>query len=108
MSEKENKSVLQRGGEAFNRRNDHAGWFEIHDPSVVAYGLGPEPLDREGLKRFYGALWTGFPDLQVTVEDMVAEGEKVAWRLVARGTHTGEFRGVAATGKTVKFEAQYI
>jgi len=108
MSAKENKSALQRGAEAFNSRNSRAEWFDIHDPSVLAYGLGPEPLNNEGLKQFYTALWTGFPNLKITVEDIVAEDEKVAWRLTARGTHTGEFRGVPATGKGVSFEAQYI
>ncbi len=60
------------------------------------------------MKRFYSGLWTGFPDLRITVEDLIGEGEKVAWRLSVRGTHEGEFRGVSPTGTEVKFGAQYI
>ena len=108
MSENQNRAILQRGAEAFNTRGNRADWIEIHDPSVIAYGLGPEPLDHDGLKQFYSALWAGFPDLNITIEDLVAEGEKVAWRLTARGTHTGEFRGVPATGRSVKFDAHYF
>jgi predicted ester cyclase len=103
-----NKAALQRGAEAFNNRKDRSGWFAIHDPSVVAYGLAPEPLDMEGLKAFYAGLWAGFPDLTIAPEDLVAEGDKVVLRLTARGTHQGEFRGVPPTGREVQFGAQYI
>lgn len=108
MSIEENKAVLQRGAEAFNNREDRSGWFDVHDASVIAHGLGPEALDLEGLKRFYEGLWTAFPDLYISVEDMIGEGDKVAWRLTVHGTHQAEFRGVPATGTEVTFGAQYI
>jgi len=108
MSAKENKAVLLRGAEAFNNRADRSGWFAIHDPSVLEYGLAPEPLGLESLKHFYSALWAAFPDLEITVDDLIAEDEKVAWRLTARGTHTGEFHGLPGTGTKVTFGAQYI
>jgi steroid delta-isomerase-like uncharacterized protein len=43
----------------------------------------------------------GFPDVEIRAEDYVAEGDKVAKRWVLRGTHTGEYLGIPATGKTV-------
>jgi len=108
MSVNQNKAILQRGADAFNNRQDRSGWLGIHDPSVVAHGLGAEAFDLEGLRKFYAALWAAFPDLRITIDDMVGEGERVAWRLTARGTHSAEFRGVPATGKQVTFGAQYI
>jgi predicted ester cyclase len=48
-----------------------------------------------------GALRAALPDLQVTVEDLLAEGDKVALRLRGRGTHRGPFAGVAPTGRPV-------
>jgi steroid delta-isomerase-like uncharacterized protein len=108
MSIDENKTTLQRGAAAFNNAKDRSGWFDIHDPSVIANGLGPESLDLEGLKGFYAVLWDAFPDLRITVEDMVGEGDRVAWRLTVNGTHKSDFRGVPATGAEVKFAAQYI
>lgn len=108
MSVEQHKATLIRGAEAFNNQDDRSGWFEIHDPSVVAHGLGPEPLDFAGLKAFYAGLWSGFPDLRITVDDLIGEGEKVAWRLGVTGTHTGDFRGVSPTGTEVRFAAQYI
>ena len=100
--------MLRNGAEAFNNAGARTGWIEIHDPSVVAVGLGPEPLDLEGLKQFYGGLWEAFPDLRITIEDMVGEADRVAWRLTVQGTHESEFRGVPATGTAVTFGAQYI
>ena len=108
MSVEENKAILQRGAKAFNTPEDRSGWFDIHDRLVVANGLGAEQLDLEGLRRFYSALWAAFPDLHITIDDMVGEGDKVAWRLTATGTQKGEFKGVPPTGVKVTFGAQYI
>jgi predicted ester cyclase len=108
MSIQENKSILMRAAQAFNDPESRPGWFEIHDPSVVAHGLGPDPLDLEGLKQFYGGLWKAFPGLRITVADMVGEGDRISWRLRVEGTQEAEFRGVPPTGKEVTFGAQYI
>ena len=107
MSIEQNKAVLQRGAEAFNDPDRRSGWFDIHDPDVVAEGLAPQPLRLDGLKEFYTGLWDAFPDLHITVADMVGEGDKVAWRLNVTGTHTSEFRGVPPTGVEVSFGAHY-
>jgi steroid delta-isomerase-like uncharacterized protein len=50
------------------------------------------------------AMRTAFPDMQVTVADAVAEGDRVAVRAIWRGTHRGPFQGLAPTGRTVTFE----
>lgn len=108
MSGEQNKAILRSGAEAFNNAADRSGWIDIHDPSVIARGLGPEALDLAGLKQFYAGLWSGFPDLRITIEDMVGEADRVAWRLTVNGTHEAEFRGVPGTGTEVTFGAQYI
>ncbi len=108
MSVEQNKAILRTGAKAFNNADDRSGWIDIHDPSVIAYGLGPQPLDLEGVKQFYSGLWNAFPDLRMTIEDMVGEADRVAWRLTVNGTHESEFRGVPATGTEVTFAAQYI
>ena len=59
----------------------------------------PRPQDirgRDGAKQYVAALRAGFPDLHLTIEDQIAEGDMVVTRWTARGTHTGEFQGIRA------------
>src|SRR5437899_12851450 len=57
----------------------------------------------EAFRQFTSAFFTAFPDLQTTIEDLMAEGDKVAVRQTWRGTHTGNFQGTPPTGKRVTF-----
>ena len=59
------------------------------------------PGTREGVKLFVQGQRAAFPDMQVTVQDVIAEGDKVVLRFVARGTHQGPFAGLPPTGKQV-------
>ena len=75
---------------------------ELYSPDYVTHAVGPElPPTREGLKMFIRALRQGLPDLQCPVEEVVAEGDRVAGRFSLRGTHNGTLFGVPATGKRV-------
>ena len=107
MAVEENKQLARRGYEAFNeyfrtgnvdafRAALHAlgaADFVDHNP---APGQGP---GLEGIVQTFGTLRSAFPDAQLTVEDMVAEGDKVATRVTLRVTHQGAFMGLAPTGK---------
>ncbi|HYN88296.1 MAG TPA: ester cyclase [Ardenticatenaceae bacterium] len=70
--------------------------FINHDPSNPWVGTGPE-----GVKEYVRTYRTAFPDLHFTLHDIVVEGDRIAVRWTARGTHDGELRGIAATGKRV-------
>ena len=100
MSTEENKAVLRRNCEEAFNKGDLAVADENIAPNYVYHGSGGQEFKGpEGFKQFITMLRTAFPDLHLTVEDMVAEGDKVAHRLTIRGTHKGEFMGIAATGK---------
>lgn len=72
----------------------------------VDHPLAPgQPSGLEGLKWVITFFRSVFPDLVVNVEDLIAEGDRVAARLVARGTHEGEFLGIPPTGRSVTFAA---
>jgi predicted ester cyclase len=107
MSVADNKELLKKAAQAFNNREDRRGWYDFHAESVQAHGLGPSAFDMAGMKKFYSALWGGFPDLTIHIDELVGEGDKVDWRITASGTHQGPFQGVPATGKPVKFGAHY-
>ena len=100
MSE-ENKRISRAVvEEAFNRGNVDA-LDELVDPNhknndPVAAELPPGV---EGLKQLVRLYRSAFPDVQVTIEDEIAEGDRVVTRWSARGTHQGDFIGVQPTGK---------
>jgi predicted ester cyclase len=101
-----NKAVSRRWIEAFNAR-DNAGEADVRGPEYRAHApasLEPAPLDSEAWTRFLAGFVEGFPDLRLTVEDAVGEGDLVAQRVHFEGTHTGEFQGLPATHRRVSFE----
>jgi predicted ester cyclase len=63
----------------------------------------PEPLDSEAWTRFLAGFVEGFPDLRLTVEEAVGEGDLVAQRVHFEGTRTGEFQGLPPTQSKVSF-----
>ncbi len=102
MSIEENKDTVCRYyDEVFNKGNLEMV-DDVFTPNFVLHGLAPGmPSGHEGLKQLAVKFRAAFPDLHVTVDDTVAEGDKVAVRLSAAGKHQGVFMGVAPTGKRV-------
>ncbi len=76
--------------------------FVDHDP---APDQGP---GREGLKDFFRTLRTAFPDLEAEVDEMMATDDEVALRYTIRGTHEGNFMGIAPTGRRIEAAAMQI
>ena len=98
-----NKNLVQRWlVEVFTRADlDRADElftlnYALHDPSFPHDVHGPE-----GIKRYVTAYRAAFPNLRVTVEDQLAEEDIVVTRWTLRGTHSGEFLGLAPTGDEV-------
>jgi predicted ester cyclase len=98
-----NKAVVRqyfaRWGTQAAARESLAADFVAHMPGV------PAPMNREAFVQFQGVFVSAFPDFALTVEDQIAEGDKVANRVVFRGTHSGDFQGIPPTGKRVMVTA---
>ena len=109
MSAEENKALVRRLYEECNKGNMAALEELYAAPNYVWHGTGVfRDMDLAARKQFLPALFTAFPDVHYTVEDLIAEGDKVVSRFAARGTHQGEFMGVPATGKVVTLTGIYI
>ena len=110
MSAEENKAIVRREAEEIFSQGNLDAADEIYAPDFV----GHEPTTPEGIRGLEGARQfaavyrEAFPDLQLTVEDQLAEGDKVATRFTARGTHQGELEGIAPTGNQVEIKGIYI
>jgi len=98
MSLEENKAIIRSLFEALNKQN-LALLDEFYAPDYVNHTLQLRGL--ESLKHFESMIYNAFADWQETIEDIIAEGDKVWVRYKVTGTHTGEFRGLAPTGKKI-------
>ena len=108
MSIKENKALILRFYDLFNRRDLDTG-YELLAPEYLFHAVTGD-LPKEQVKQFDVMFAAAFPDTICTINDndIVAEGDKVAFRVNARGTHTGPFMGVAPTGKKIEMNNTYI
>src|SRR5215212_4973486 len=108
VSEEENKAVIRRWIEAYNERDLEAEADVLAAGYVAHVPAAPGPLGLEGLeawRQFTAPFTEAFPDLRLTVEDIMAEGDMVAARVAFHGTHRGEFQGIPPTDKEVNFTA---
>src|SRR2546423_7249540 len=99
--EEMNKVLIQRIFE----EGVNAGRLEIVDESFSEQFLDFSTPEQErgpsGVKEYFRMVRTGFPDMRVSIDDLIAEYEKVVVRTTWRGTHLGTYYGVPPTGQRV-------
>jgi steroid delta-isomerase-like uncharacterized protein len=110
--ETSNKATFRRFHEATNTGDAELisrTIDEIFEPDVLI--ITPLPVKATGaraIKEVFAKLHRAFPDLHVTVADLIAEGNKVVGRNSITGTHRGEYMGLPPTGKTVTYSEIFI
>jgi Predicted ester cyclase len=101
MSAEQNKSIVRRWIEEGWNKHNLAVIDEVYAPNFVQHEPEPQTvISREALKQYVSAYLTTFPDLQLSIEDLIAEGDKVVWRFNSTGHQTGPFMGMPPTGRT--------
>ena len=101
MSE-DNKSIARRVANDIISGGNLALADTIYASNYVYHGAGGLELrGPEGAKQLIGIYRTAFPDVVMTIDDLIAEGDKVVTRWTARGTHRGDLSGTAPTGRAV-------
>jgi steroid delta-isomerase-like uncharacterized protein len=108
MSAEQNKAIVRRwveggwnGGNLDLVDEFYADDYILHDPAMPVHG-------REGFKQYVTIYRSVFPDLRFALEDVIVEGDTVAWRITARGTHQGALMGIPPTNKPVAISATII
>lgn len=102
MSQQDNIAATQRLGEAINSGNLDA-LHEVFAPTVIDRDPAPDQdAGPEGFIHFFTGFRAAFPDLNIAVEQLVADEENVAIAYTITGTHKGDFLGVPATGRQIK------
>ena len=101
-----NATLVLESVEALNSGDTERLLAVVAPDMLIHYAGLPEPLQgRETWLHGFEMMKAAFPDLEVHVDDLVAAEDKVAVRLTLRGTHSGEFQGVPATGRTIQYES---
>lgn len=102
MSAEANKAITRKLFEEVLNTGRFAALDELFAPSYRNYFPGsPAPLNRTGWEHTITLFRSAFPDMQCTIEQLIAEGDTVATWFTFRGTHQGDFQGIAPTGKQV-------
>lgn len=92
------QDLIEKG---FNHK-DVSAFEAFFSANLKDHALPPGvPEGFEGRKMFYSAMLAAFSDMQVRVEDMFEEGDKLVTRWSARGTHDGDMMGIPPTGKEI-------
>ena len=102
MSAQENKALVERFVEEFWNEGNTSAADELMAPDAEIHMPTGEVVDVDGLKGFAGTFRESFPDWYSTLEELIAEGDRVAERWTGRGTHRGELQGIPPTGKRVE------
>ena len=105
MSTEENKALARRElEEIFSANGNLDAAEEIYAPHYISHQpAGGEDLrGPQAIKQFAAGMREAFPDLEITIEEQIAEGDKVLTRFRTRGTHQGELWGIPPTGKEVE------
>jgi len=101
MSTEQNKSAVRRWIEEGWNKGNLAVIDQVYAPNYVQHEPAPETVNSsEALKQYVDAFRTAFPDLNLSIEDLIAEGDKVVWRFKSSGHQSGPFMGMPATGKS--------
>ncbi len=101
MSTEDNKAIVRRFFQEGPSKGNLAAAGELLSPNFSLHTPLPSSPGIQGMKEIITACRAAFGHLDVTVEDMVAEGDKVAARFTACGTHKGSFMNLPPTGKPI-------
>jgi steroid delta-isomerase-like uncharacterized protein len=96
--EEENKAVIRRWFEIINK-HDLSMIDEVISDNYRASEFGMELKGPEALKQAFNTGFVGFPDLNYRIDDIIAQGDKIAVRYTRTGTHIGEYHGFAPSNK---------
>ena len=105
MSTDQNKAILRQFLDAWNP-SDGGDWT-VCTEDCIFHGVAGE-MSVEGMQQVSDKYFSAFPDLRGTIEDLVAEGDRVVSRESWRGTHEGEFMGIAPAGKQMNMQGVSI
>lgn len=101
MREQSNRQVIRRVFEEALQDGNIDLVDSLFSAHFIDHSTPYQPAGTQGVKEYFRQVRTGFPDIEISIEDLIAEGDKIAVRTIWRGTHLGEYEGHAPSGRQV-------
>ena len=109
MSVEQNKSIVRRWVEEGWNKGNLTVIDQLYTPNFVQHEPPPATVNSsEALKHYVSTYLAAFPDLHFSIDDLVAEGNKVVWRFTASGTHKNPFMSIPPSGKSATITGMVI
>ena len=105
MAQNENVAAIESAVAQMNAGNVD-GYLELYADNLTVHGYPPGVEGKAGVSEFYRSFRSGFSDFELTIDDVLTDGDKVAGRYTIRGTHAGELMGVPGSGNKVELDGQ--
>lgn len=106
MTTEQNKAIVHHFFEEMDQGNLSLIADELWTPDFAIHFPGmPGPMNRETFQQFTSGFYAAFPGLRHTIEDTVAEGDRVVVRMTIKGVHQGDFQDLPPTGKAINISA---
>jgi predicted ester cyclase len=104
------REVIRQLADTFNNpQKRESSYFDFYDNSLSIHGFPPNlPTNKEGFKQFIHLLWKAFPDIRITFDDIIIEGNKAAGRYNLTGTHKGEFVDLRPTDRQFRVNGMTV
>ena len=103
MSPEQNRALFGRFVEEIFHRGNLGALDRIFRPDALIHDPGVELMGPEALRPALRSLLAAFPDLRITVQDQIAEGDRLAVRYRGEATHRANWRGIPASGKRIDY-----
>jgi steroid delta-isomerase-like uncharacterized protein len=101
----QNKQIIKQFYEEMDSQ-DLADWEKLTAPGYLLHMPGtPGPMNIEAAKDLFKMFFAAFPDIRHAVQEVLADGDRLAARLTVSGTHKGDLMGIPATGRSIQMEA---
>lgn len=108
MTLDQNRDIARQVIERIFVRQEDAAIDELISPAFVPHTFGPMPPGREGLREGMKRAGAGVSEARFEIEDMIAEGDRVAVRVTTSARHTGTFMGIEPTGNRYSLDEIHI
>ena len=102
------EDAIRKAVDHFNTRRDRRACMELYHPDCILHGFPHTENGREAILGYFELVWGAFPDVELTVGDLLSDSGRLVMRYAITGTHEGVFMGISPTGKRIRLTGMLL